>query len=105
YLLQADNTYASVAFQLHPLAAASERVGPGRGTLVTYGHHSADEGTLGWYEVIADSLTSTKSMLLHANDSTQDQELYDHWFHGPLALQAEYSWCAAGQLQWRGSLR
>jgi hypothetical protein len=101
YLLQSDKTYASVPFFLHPLATASERIGRGRGTLVTHAHHNAVEGALGWYEVTIASVTPVKG--LNIANSKHDQELYDHWFNGKLALHAEYSRCVTGQLRWSDS--
>jgi len=100
FLLQADKTYRSLEFGLHPLATALSRIATGEGQLVTYGHVSASEGVLAFDKVSADSITRMRMQTVHANDSKADDALYSSWFSGNMALHAQYSWCSNGKLEW-----
>jgi hypothetical protein len=103
FLTQLDKSYRSVDFFLHPLAVGSRRVTRGRGLLVTYHHMAADDGSLGTFEVGASTVKLVKMVRLHGDPSVIGSEA-DHVLPvDAVALHAEYSYCAAGEVQWRGS--
>ena len=103
FLKQSDGKYLRLSFGLHPGAVALKKVKHGLGRLATYEHSGADEGLLSFYKVAADSVTVMRRETLHVNTSDQDKALYQSWFSGDQALDAEYAHCQDGQLQWNGS--
>jgi hypothetical protein len=100
FLRQPDRTYRSVAFGIHPRAAAVRMVRRGEGQLIIYGRVSASEGSLGFFRITSDSVAAMNNQTLHLNDSAQDKALYESWFAGDRALKAEYARCLKGQLNW-----
>ena len=109
YLMQTDKNYIGVDHWLHPLAAASRMIAPGQGELVTYGRSNASEGSLSFDLVTLDAVKRVRGQVLKFQDfgnnadPNSDEALYGYWFQGSLALNAEYSMCKDGKLEWSRS--